>query len=168
MNRNRFLAGAIILAAFTILVTAALVIRLRQSYSEPALIGQREPIKRLGYCSSAQVRPCILSFKLNARGRLVIHILIARSAPRNFYLKIRREGVESIYKCRKMADSSTSFSCRGETMPIGEPLQFLMLSTKKSIVLAEGRFSIIGLPIATPEIALPSTPTPPVFNHLPR
>jgi hypothetical protein len=55
-----------------------------------------------------------------------------------------------------MADSSTNFSCRGETLPIGEPLQFLMLS-KKNIPLAEGSFSIIGLPIATPEIAV--TPT---------
>lgn len=168
MNRNRLIAGGIILAVLMILVIAIPATLLRQSSSGGAHIGQREPITRLGYCGSDQVRPCILSFKLNSRGRMVINVLVSRFAPRNFYLKIRREGTESIYKCRKMANSSINFSCRGGTMPIGEPLQFLMISTKKSILLAEGNFPIIGLAIATPEIALPPTPTPPVFDHPPR
>lgn len=168
MSRTRWITGGIVLATFAILVIAAFVTLRRQSNTGQALVGQREPLARLGYCGSNQVRPCVLSFKLNAHGRMVIHVLIDRSAPRNFYLKIRRKEMENIYQCRKIASSSTRFSCRGEKMLIGEPLQFLMLSTKKNILLAEGSFSIIGMPIATPEIALPPTATPPVVNPPPR
>ena len=166
MNRNRLIVGLFTLAVFLTLAIFGSIILLRQWNSRQAEVSQREPLQSLGYCSSNPVRPCILSFRLNSRGRMVINVLIDRSAPRNFYLKIRQDRAESIYRCRKVADSSTNFSCRGERMPIGEPLQFLMLSTKKNTLLAEGSFSIIGLAIATPEIALP--PTPPVFNHPPR
>lgn len=167
MNRNRLIVGLVIFAALMLLAIFGSILLFREWNNGQAQIGQREPLPSLGYCSSNQVRPCILSFKLNARGRMVINVLIDRSARRNFYMKIRRDGGESIYKCRKMANSSTSFSCRGETLPIGEPLQFLMLSTKKNIPLAEGSFSIIGLPIATPEIAV--TPTfSPDFDRPPR
>jgi hypothetical protein len=50
-------------------------------------------------------------------------------------------------------------------MPVGETLQFLVISKRKDIPLAEGRFPIIGLALATPEVAptpLSETPFTPI------
>jgi hypothetical protein len=96
---------------------------------------------------------------------MLINMLIDRSSP-GFYIKINYALGENSYQCRKINGSSTSVSCVGEAMPLGEILQFLLISKSKDITLAEGRFPIIGLALATPEVAssttseTPSTPLP--------
>jgi len=91
---------------------------------------------------------------------MVINILTKSSSP-DFYLKIKHDAIESIYECQKVKDFSINISCVGEAVPLGDVLQFLMISTNEDIPFAEGRFPIIGLALATPEIYLTPTSSPP-------
>jgi hypothetical protein len=131
------------------------VILLRQRKSGQAQVSDRVPIPSLKYCSPDQVRPCVLSFNLDSNKNMLINVLTHSSTPA-FYVKIKYQSAENIYQCRKTKGSSSSVSCIGESMPVGEVLQFLLISKKEEFPLAEGRFPIIGLALATPEDA----PTP--------
>jgi hypothetical protein len=165
VNRNRLIVGLVILAVLLILMISGSVLVLRQWNRGQTKVGHRVPIPSLRYCSSDQVMPCILSFNLDSDGNMLITMLVERSSP-SFFIKIKYELGENIYQCRKTKGSSTSVSCIGKAMPVGEVLQFLLISKKEDIPLAEGRFPIIGLALATPEIApisvseTPFTPMP--------
>jgi hypothetical protein len=163
VNRNRLIVGLVILAALVMLMISGSVILLREWTRGQAKVSQRVPIPSLRYCSSDQARPCILSFNLHSDSNMLINILIERSAP-SFYLKIKYGSGENIYQCRKA--KGTSAFCIGKAMPVGEVLQFLMISKKEEIPIAEGRFPIIGLALATPEIA-PTTSSETPFTPMP-
>jgi hypothetical protein len=155
--------GLVILAVFLILVIIASITPFRAWNNGQAQIGQREPLPSLRYCSLDQLRPCVLSFSLNPQGNMVVNILA--NSP-DFYLKIKQAERETIYKCQNVEGFSTNLACTGEKMPVGEPLSFVIVSTTKNILLAEGTFPIIGLAIATPEIFV--TPTfVPAFDRPP-
>ena len=96
---------------------------------------------------------------------MVINILVRGSSP-DFYVKIKREAGEHIYECEKAKSYSVNVYCRGDTMPVGETLSFLLIATEENKTLAEGSFPIIGLALATPEIAM--TPTLITIDRPPR
>jgi len=154
--------GLMILAVLIILVTVVSVSLFSNWNSRRGHVNQRTPLLSLGYCSTKQVKPCILSFTLDSDGSMSINIQIDSSSPPDFYLKVRQDEGESIYKCQKVKGFSTSVACIGKALPPGEVLQFLMLSTDEDILLAEGSFPIIGLAVATPEIVLTPTPRTPL------
>lgn len=155
MDRDQWITRISILIAFLLFGMGILLSR-RESRIGQAQIGQREPLPSLGYCSTGQVGPCILSFNLDLDGKMVINILTNRSSP-DFYLKIKRDEIENTYDCQRTKGFLNTVSCTGETVPLGVAFQFLILSTNEDILLAEGRFQVIGLALATPEIY--STPT---------
>jgi hypothetical protein len=166
VNRNRLIVGLVILAVFTTLVIIGSISLLRPWNSKPAETGQREPLAGLSYCSSDQIRPCVLSFSLDANGNMIINILADRQAT-NVYLKVRQGERETIYPCEKVEGISTSLACTGAKMPVGEAFSFVLVSTEEDIALAEGTFPIIGLGIATPEVFV--TPTfVPAFDRPPK
>jgi hypothetical protein len=88
---------------------------------------------------------------------MVINLLTDSSSSPSFYMKVKHNESESVYKCQKVKGFSTSVFCVGEAMPPGELLQFWIISTDEDVLLAEGGFPIIGFALATPEIY--STPT---------
>jgi hypothetical protein len=133
--------------------------------SRQGQVGHREPLPGLGYCSSRQLRPCILSINLNPDGGMLITILVHGSSP-DFYVKIKRETSEHIYACTREKSYSIHMYCTGDIMPVGEAVSFLLLSTQDDTTLAEGSFPIIGLALATPDIAM--TPTPITIDRPPR
>lgn len=167
VNRNRWIVGLVSLAVFVMLVVLGSVsLRLLRN-NRQAQVDAREPVPSLRYCSSEPYRPCILSFNVDSQENMMVNILADYSSFPNFYLKIRQDQTENIYKCQKVQGFSTNFSCKGEKMPVGKTLQFLVLSTKEDALLAEGSFPIIGMAVATPEVY--STPTfIPAFDHRPR
>ena len=166
VNRNRLIVGLVILAMFITLVIFGVILLLRQWNSGQAQVGQREPLPGLHYCNPNQVRPCILSFQLDASGRMAINILTNTSSE-EFYLKIRLEDREHIYPCEKVQGFSSRVTCLGEKLPVGETLQFVMVSSDEETSLAAGTFPIIGLAIATPDIFI--TPTfVPAFDRPPK
>ena len=116
-------------------------------------MGEREPIPALAYCSSNDTRPCMASFSLDANGKMLVNILTPGLSFPTFYLKIIYSEGENIYECKKLQRFSTSVYCTGEPMRLGEVLQFMLISVDGDMTLAEGRFAIIGLALATPEFA---------------
>lgn len=160
MNRKRLIAGLAMLIVLMLLCGFGSRIALNIWKGRQGQIGQREPLPSLGYCSSQQIRPCILSFNLTPDGDMLINILV-RGTAKSFYVKIIHKGSEYIYECKKASQYSTHVSCTGQPMPIGETFSFLIVSKEEDIILVEGSFSIVGLALATPEIAI--TPTP--FDH---
>jgi hypothetical protein len=156
VSQNRLILGITISALLIILVISGSAL-LRNWNSSRAGTGKREPLAGLGYCSSTQVKPCILSFGLQPDGNMLVDILTDRSTP-DFYLKIKSDRGETTYACQKARENSTLVSCTGQTAQLGEVLQFLLISTQEDTALAEGRFPVIGLALATPEIY--QTPTP--------
>jgi len=162
VNRNRGIVGLMILAVLIILVTVVSVNLFNSWSSRRGHVNQRTPLLGLGYCSTKQITPCILSFNLDSQGNMLINLQTESSSPPNFYLKVRRAEGESLYECQRMKGFSNSVACIGKALPPGEVLQFLMLSTDEDILIAEGNFPIIGLAIATPEIVLTPTPRTPL------
>ncbi|MEO7840115.1 MAG: hypothetical protein ABIU06_12260, partial [Anaerolineales bacterium] len=116
-------------------------------------MGEREPIPALAYCSSNNARPCIASFSLDSDGKMLVNVLTPGLSFPAFYLKIIHNEAENIYECKKVERFSTSVYCIGEAMPLGEVLQFMLISVDGEVTLAEGSFTIIGLALSTPEFA---------------
>jgi hypothetical protein len=166
VNRNRLIVGLFILAVFLTLVISGSIILRRQWNSRQAQTGQREPLPGLSYCSMNQLRPCVLSFSVDATGKMIVNLLADRRAT-NIYLKVKQNERETRYECQKVEGFSTNLSCTGEKLPVGEAFSFLVVSTEEDVELAEGTFPIIGLAIATPDIFV--TPTfIPAFDRPPK
>jgi hypothetical protein len=89
---------------------------------------------------------------------MLVNILTPETSFPAFYLKIVHEKGESIYECQKAEGFPENVYCIGEEMQAGKILQFLLISRRGGTLLAEGNFAIIGLALATPEVASP-TPT---------
>lgn len=164
VNRNRFIVGSFIGVVVLVVVIFASVLGYEEWKSRQARTGQREPLQRLGYCAPGQVKPCILSFSLDPNGDMLINLLTERSVP-DFHLEVRREAGTTAYQCHKTGRFSTSVLCSGRVMPVGETLQFVILSKQDDSLLAEGQLPIIGLALATPEFA--ATPTSIPFSDRP-
>jgi hypothetical protein len=157
----------VILAVFitTLVLLGAITVLQRWNSHQPET-GRREPLPSLSYCSSNQLRPCVLSFSLDTHENLVINILTDRQAT-NVYLKVRQGQNENVYKCQSVEGFSSNLACSGKKLPPGEAFSFLVVSVKDDIPFAEGTFPIIGLAIATPNIFV--TPTfIPAFDRPPK
>ncbi len=157
MNRKRLILGISISALFIILTISGFA-WFKEWQSRQVRVDQRFPLQRLSYCDSEQVMPCIVSFSLGPNGDMIVSFLTTGAFYPDFYLKIKQEEDQHIYSCQKVSKFATSVYCTGAALPLGEIFQFSIFSLKEDVLLAEGNFSIIGLAIGTPEIAL-FTPT---------
>ncbi|HKY52871.1 MAG TPA: hypothetical protein VJM08_01140 [Anaerolineales bacterium] len=147
MDRYRLIAGVTI----TVVLITLLVYGLIQWRREPPRAGQKSPLDEVSYCSVEEVRPCIVSFSLDSDGNMLVNLLSSEVSFPVFYLKIVHKDGESLYECQKVAKFSDHVYCIGEIMPVGELLQFLLISKSDGSLLAEGKFAIIGLALPTPE-----------------
>jgi hypothetical protein len=165
VNRKRLILGSSISALLILLVISGFLI-FKERQSQQAYVDRRYPLQRLAYCSSDQVRPCIVSFSLDSDGKMLVNFLTTGAFYPDFYLKIKQGNEEHIYVCQKVNKFATSVYCTGAAMPLGEVLQFSIFSIKEDVLLAEGNFAIIGLALGTPEIissptlGTPLTPSP--------
>ena len=149
MNRSRLiLAGVGLFVVLVIILAGVGIWRLRNA---PSSANQKTLILKLGYCSSEDIKPCIVSFSQDGNGNMLVNVLVPSSSFPNFYLIINREVEEHHYECEKVKGVPNNFTCIGREMFPGEPLQFILVSTKDNTVLAEGSFAILGLMLATPE-----------------
>ncbi|HSL47190.1 MAG TPA: hypothetical protein VK897_27370 [Anaerolineales bacterium] len=114
------------------------------------------PLPKLNYCTPDRAGPCFLSFNLDRDGEMLVTLQTEHDVP-DFYLQIRYQNNLTAYQCHTVGRLSTTVLCSGKTMPVGEVLQFVLLSKADDSLLAEGQFPIIGLALATPEPA--TTPT---------
>ena len=170
MNRNRLLAGGAI-GFLVILIVLGLILLRRELQLQQAQVNQREPLQGLAYCDSRQIAPCIISFSRDADDKMLINVLTRGTSFPDFYLKIKHSQGESIYPCTEVEQFSTSVYCSGKVLPLGEVLQFFILSIDDNHLLAQGNFSIIGMAYSTLDIfAAPTlgegTPSAPATTSL--
>ena len=118
--------------------------------SEQPRVDQRFPLQGLDYCNSDQITPCIVSFGLDAQGNMLVSFLTSGAFYPDFYLKIKTETGEYTYVCEKAYTFATSVYCTGKAMPVGQALQFLIISLNEEVLLAQGSFPIIGMALVTP------------------
>jgi hypothetical protein len=158
-TRQRWLiAGVATLAILFILVVVALVRSIQQSGGDPH-IGHRSPAARLAYCGPQDKRLCIVSFDQVEGGDMTVNLQVPSLFYPEFVLVINRFGVESTYECKEAEDVSMGVLCSGPSQVPGEILQFKVISIKDKLLLAEGKFQIIGIAISTPQDLLTPTET---------
>ena len=114
----------------------------------------------LSYCGPEDTRLCVVSFGQVIDGDMQVHFQVPRFLYPDFILVINRFGEESTYECKRTKGLASSVVCTGASQVPGEVLQFKVISRKNGLLLAEGKFSIIGIALSTPEILLTETPTP--------
>ena len=154
------IAGVAILVLFLILIFGA-IFRSVQNSHKPAQIGHRAPASHLGYCGPEleNDKLCIVSFGQIVDGNMLVNFQLPRILYPDFHLIINRYGVESPYECRRVEALSTLVTCAGASQVPGEPLQFKVISKRENILLAEGKVTIIGIALSTPEMLMSETPT---------
>ena len=177
-NRKWWTAGIAVAVILLILVIFSAV-RYFQGRAQEPLIGRRSPIDALAYCAPQDDQLCIVSFSQLEDGAMQVNLQLPESAYPQFTLVINRFGEDSIYECKKASALSRSVVCIGTSQVPGEVLQFKIFSKNQGTLLAEGKISIIGIAIFTPEglstgtlegtiTATPSeTPTIPLTPGLP-
>jgi hypothetical protein len=159
-HRNRWIAGLLILAIVLLLAVVSIVLFLQNRNEGPGpRVGSRSPIAELAYCAGEDRELCIISFSQIVDGGMQVNI----QTPRVFYprilLVINRYGVESTYECRKVEPLANRVVCEGPPQVPGEILQFKVLLKEQGTLVAEGKFSIIGIAISTPEVIPTATVT---------
>jgi len=149
-QQSRLIAGVAILALLLILV----IIALFRSIQKPAVhsqIGHRSPAAELAYCSPGSTELCIISFGQVEGGDMLVNFQLPSFFYPEFMLAIDRFGVQSTYECKKVKSLSKGVVCTGASQAPGEVLGVKVISTSDGSLLAEGKFAIIGIAIATPE-----------------
>ncbi|HEY5728698.1 MAG TPA: hypothetical protein VIS72_01510 [Anaerolineales bacterium] len=139
------------------MITALLVVGimlLRDRPKGPVDVVQDAPVSGLAYCSEEQVRPCVVSFGIDADGAMLVNLLLPDLSFHPFFLKIVRDNVDINYTCLRVGASPNNAYCMGEKLPPGELLHLMLVSERDGLVLAEGDLSIIGLAFPTLEIAI--------------
>ena len=157
-HQRRLIAGVAILVVLFLLVLVAIFQSVRHPVSDPQ-IGYRSPATRLTYCAPEDnSRLCVVSFGQIESGDMLVNFQAPRLLYPEFTLIINRYGVESIYECNRAKGLSIAVTCTGPSQDPGEILQFKVFSIEDGILLAEGKFAIIGIALSTPEILTTGTP----------
>ena len=149
MNRKKMIVGISIAVGLVALLIAGVVYLLVRLKNQPQA-RQRTLISELVYCNSHDLRPCIVSFSVDADGNMLVNLLIPASNYPDFYLTISDGDVVSRYECQQVDDFPTNVYCTGVEMNLGEPLQFNIIALEGETILAEGNFAIIGLLLPNP------------------
>jgi len=160
VNRNHLIAGLAGLALLCILNMAGIGNLLFREMNKPSPASKRVLVTELTYCNSNDIKPCIVSFRLDTDNNMLVDILTLDSAYPDFYLKINNAYEENLYRCQPEEDAPLNVDCIGREMYPGESLHFVLISSSDERVLAEGNFAIIGLLLATPGGGATETATP--------
>ena len=157
MNRKQWvIAGIIVIVLFTI----GIIFLLNKRSGEPTEAVTNAPVSNLVYCNDDQVKPCIVSFGIDADGNMLVNLLLPDISFPRFYLKIVRGEEDVLYECRRVISAPNNAYCIGSMLAPGETLHLMFLSTIDDSLLAQGDLPIIGLAFPTLEIAIPTnTPT---------
>jgi hypothetical protein len=158
-HQRRLISGVAILVLLFLLLLGA-ILQSVQHVDQDRQIGHRSPASRLSYCVPGDnSRLCVVSFGQIVGGDMLINFQVPRLYP-EFALAINRYGVATTYTCERAKGLTADVICTGASQVPGEILQFQVFSRADDILLAEGKFAIIGIALSTPEIVLTETSTP--------
>jgi hypothetical protein len=155
-NRNRLIAGLVILLILVVLVIYFLVASLSRRTERPQL-DHRLPVAALTYCGAEQDKLCVISFSQEVDGGMQISFQTPFAYYPEFLVKINHDGEETIYECERREAGSTSVVCTGKPQVPGVVLEFRVFSKNWGTLLAEGNFAIIGIALSTPEVEVSAT-----------
>lgn len=150
-NWSRWIAGILVAVVLLILVFFSVIRSSLGRAGEPQ-VGHRSPVARLAYCSPQDDKLCIVSFSQVEDGAMQVNFQVPHPFFPEFILVIDRYGVESSYECQRAEGLTTRVTCSGAPQVPGEILQFKVISKSRGRLLAEGKFSIIGIALSTLEI----------------
>jgi hypothetical protein len=156
LNRNRLILGSILLGIVLVCIiagVAAFRFLSNRKQSTP-----RSHVVPLGYCSANDIKPCIVSFSLDANNQMLVNLLVP-SGYADFYLTISSDSEENKYECQKLPDFPTNVACTGKQMYPGPQLHFVLISTLTGQTFAIGDFAIIGLMLPSPVAEGTEAPT---------
>jgi hypothetical protein len=144
------IAGLAISVVFVILLIFYGITRFTHKDGRPPF-GQRAPVETLSYCGSEQDKLCIVSFSQGGDGQMLVNFQTPNPYYPEFVLSIAFNGQEATYECERGEQAQATMICRGVMQVPGEVMQFKVVSKNWGTLLAEGRFAIIGIALATPE-----------------
>jgi hypothetical protein len=150
VNRKQWIVAGVIAA----LLVAGLIFLSSNDLSDPVETGQNAPVSGLAYCADEQVRPCVVSFSVDADDNMLVNLLLPASSFPSFYLEIARGGSETVYTCRRNGSAADNAYCTGPKQPPGETLTLRLISSRDETLLAQGDLSIIGLAFPTLGVAV--------------
>ena len=156
VNRKQWILAISISVVLILLIVSGLVLARN---NERSSVERRFPLQALGYCSSNEVKPCVVSFSQDTTGNMLVNFLTDGAFYPDFYLKIKTDEKDYLYVCQKVSKVATSVYCTGQNLPIGKIFQFLIFSLNEDVLLAQGNFPIIGMALVTPGIYVSPTPT---------
>jgi len=157
VNRKHWIIAGIIV---TILFVVGIMSLLNKRSSEPTEVVSHVPVSELVYCNDDQIKPCIVSFGIDADGNMLVNLLLPDISFPRFYLKVVRGEEDVLYECRRVIAAPNNAYCIGSMLAPGEILRLMLLSTNDDSLLAQGELPIIGLAFPTLEIVIPTnTPT---------
>lgn len=170
-NHQRRLITVVAILVLLFLLLLGAILQSIQHVDQDRQIGHRTPAARLAYCAPQDnTHLCIVSFGQIVGGDLLINFQVPRLLYPDFTLVINRFGAQSSYKCERVKGLSIGVTCTGASQVPGEILQFKVISKVDGSLLAEGKFSIIGIALSTPEIlttGTAGTPTTPEASETP-
>jgi hypothetical protein len=148
LSRNRLIiAGSILLGVVLIGIIA--LVGIFRFLSNRKASNPRSHLVPLGYCNASDIKPCIVSFSVDADSQMLVNILIPAGYA-DFYLTIRSDSTENKYECEKLQDFPNNVTCTGPQMYPGPQLHFALISTLTGQTFAQGDFAIIGLMLPSP------------------
>lgn len=148
-----------ILAVLVVVVFAVLLNRFSRT-SDPKTDGNDAHISKLAYCTEEQIKPCVVSFGLDADDNMLINFLLPNLSFPEFYLQVVRGDVRISYQCQRITGSLNNAYCIGAKLPPGESLHLILISRKNDAILAQGSLTILGLAFPTLDIVTPTPGTP--------
>jgi hypothetical protein len=168
VNRKQLIAG---IAMFVILIIAGVGFLLARLLNKQPQVHQKLPVSALAYCNPLDIKPCIVSFSVDADGNMLVNMLTPKSAYPDFYLTISNDNLHNKYECRQVQDFPTNVYCSGKQIYPGEAFQFNVIAIEDDRVLAEGNFAVIGLLLPNPDteplVTAPPAPTEPPATEAP-
>jgi len=147
--RRNLMIAAIVLAAVFLLGYGLITRSLGRQTNPSGETAGDVSVSELNYCSEEEVRPCVVSFGLDANDNMLVNLLLPEPSFPNFYLTIEYGEKRNSFNCRKVAATKSNAYCIGEKYPPGEVLHLLLVSIEGDMLLAEGDLPIIGLAFPT-------------------
>jgi hypothetical protein len=158
-NQQRWLVTVVALLVILLIVVVIGLVRSIPARGSDPQIGHRSPAAKLAYCNPGDTMLCIVSFGQIEGGDMQVNFQLPSTIYPPFDLVINRYGVESTYECQRTKGYLGGVTCSGPSQVPGEILQFKVIARKGGILVAEGKFAIIGIAISTPEDLLTPTET---------
>ncbi len=155
--RPNHLAKTFSLIAVILLITACSVPLIKGDSSKTAT---SQAIPEIPYCDTDSSVLCVISFGIDTKDQLLVNFYKPKTSIPDFYLKIRHDEIEDMYKCRAVKEFPSYIYCAGKQISLEEQIDIEVYSTDDNTLIAKGTFVISALAVATPVIVSATAGTP--------